>query len=139
MYLKAMCIYMQVVSLGRDSRTAMDAKHIFVELVNKFPNSKYYADALKRIIILDDIIAAHEMAIGRYYQKNKSHLAAIGRYTFVSSQLSHTKYAEEALYRIIECCYALELREEAENAYGALKTDSSSSSWTKKAELLIKK
>ncbi|MDR0632482.1 MAG: outer membrane protein assembly factor BamD [Holosporaceae bacterium] len=139
MYLKAMCIYMQVVSLGRDSRAAMDAKHAFVELANKFPDSEYYRDALKRIIILDDIIAAHEMAIGRYYQKNRSHLAATGRYMFVSSQLSSTKYAEEALYRIVECCYALGLKEEAKDAYRALKSDLPSSSWTKKAELLIKK
>jgi outer membrane protein assembly factor BamD len=139
LYLKAMCLYMQASSVGRDSKTALNAKHAFVELVNRFPKSKYYADALKRIIILDDIVAAHEMAIGRYYQKSKGALAAIGRYTFVATQLFHTAYASEAFYRIAECCYFLGLKEDAENAVEALKRQAPDSLWTKKASFLAKK
>jgi outer membrane protein assembly factor BamD len=139
MYLRAMCAYMQVASIGRDSKMATDAKRAFLELANKFPNSEYYKDSLKRMAILDDIIAAHEMSIGRYYQKNKSPLSAIGRYAFVSSQLSHTGYAKEALYRIAECCGSLGLKNEAENACKALEADYPGSSWSEKAKLLLKK
>ncbi|MDR2780853.1 MAG: outer membrane protein assembly factor BamD [Holosporaceae bacterium] len=139
MYLKAMCLYMQVASVGRDSKVALDAKHDFVELVNRFPESKYYEDSLKKIVILDDIIAAHEMTIGRYYQKNKSALAAIGRYTFVATNLLHTGYADEAFYRIAECCYFLGLKKEAENAIASLKNLYPSSRWTKKAKFLTRK
>ena len=66
-------------------------------------------------MILDDIIAAHEMMVGRYYQKNKSYLAAIGRYSFVVAQFPYTEYAKEALYRTMECCLSLGLSQEAEN------------------------
>ncbi|MDR0968802.1 MAG: outer membrane protein assembly factor BamD [Holosporaceae bacterium] len=138
MYLRAMCAYMQVASVGRDSKMAADAKRAFSELANKFPDSEYYKDCLKKIIILDDIIAAHEMAIGRDYQKKKSYLAAIGRYTFVETHLPHTEYAKEAFYRIAECCQILNLKEEAKNARDALEAQYPDSSWTKKAKLLIK-
>jgi len=139
MYLKAMCIYMQVSSVGRDSKKAIDAKQAFIELANKFPHSPYYEDCIKRVFILDDIIAAHEMVIGRFYQNNKSHLSAINRYTAVATQLSHTDHTTEALYRIVECCNSLGLKEEAESSYQVLSTKYKDSSWTKKAGALLKK
>jgi outer membrane protein assembly factor BamD len=139
MYLKAMCRYMQVVSVGRDSKNAMTARNLFVELTNKFPESAYYKDSLKRVMILDDIIAAHEMSIGRYYQKNKSALAAIGRYAFVAEQMMNTRYAKEALFHMIECCNALGLPQEAQSAYRILSERLPDSPWTKKASLLVKK
>ncbi|MDR0555978.1 MAG: outer membrane protein assembly factor BamD [Holosporaceae bacterium] len=139
LYLKAMCKYMQVVSVGRDQKTALDAKYVFIELTNRFPESKYYNDAMKRIMILDDIIAAHEMAIGRYYQKNKNALAALGRYAFVADRLMHTRYAKEAMFRIVECCRFLGLGKEAENAQRSLEAAFPDSPWTKKSALLMKK
>ncbi|MDR0677708.1 MAG: outer membrane protein assembly factor BamD [Holosporaceae bacterium] len=139
MYLKGMCIYMQTASIGRDSKNALESKQVFVELINKFPESKYYKDSLKKIMILDDIIAAQEMMIGRYYQKNKNPIGAIGRYMFVTDKLSHTVHAEEAYFRIIECCHFVGLKEEAMNAYKILVSQYPKSSWTKKAKPLTKK
>jgi outer membrane protein assembly factor BamD len=129
MYLRGMCIYMQVASVGRDSRIAQDAKQAFVELINRHPNSSYQKDAEKRIIILDDIIAAHEMLIGRYYQKKNNTLSAIGRYNFVGNHFANTNHAQEAYYRIIECCKAEGLDEEAESTYQILKTKFPVGSW----------
>ncbi|MDR2158398.1 MAG: outer membrane protein assembly factor BamD [Holosporaceae bacterium] len=139
MYLKAMCIYMQVSSVGRDSKIAIDAKYAFAELVNKFPNSQYRRDSEKRITILEDIIAAHEMMVGRYYQKNKSALSAIGRYAFIVAQTPHNAHAPEAIYRIVECCRFLGLDEEAKNNYHVLELRHPNSHWTQKAKLFMKK
>ena len=138
LYLKAMCLYMQVASVGRGAENALEAKKAFVTLVNKFPTSEYYQDSLKKIIILDDITAAHEMSIGRYYQKNNNALAALGRYNFVVSRLPHTNFATEALFRVIECCLSLNLKDEASDAYEALKHGAPNSTWRTKADLLMK-
>jgi outer membrane protein assembly factor BamD len=137
MYLRAMCIYVQVSSVGRDARIAHDAKQAFIELVNRFPNSKYRADSVKRIIILDDIIAAHEMMIGRYYQKNNSILSAIGRYNLVIGRFRHTNHAAEACYRMVECCESEGLEAELMAAYELICNAFSSSKWRKKADLII--
>jgi outer membrane protein assembly factor BamD len=139
LYLRAMCKYVQIAPIGKDSGIALDAKGAFVELMNKFPRSEYGKDSLKKIKLLDDVIAAHEMLIGRYYQKNGNPLSAMNRYVFAASRFHHTNYAEEALYRTIECCLSLGLNEEAENALRTLEAEFPLSRWAIKAKLLIKK
>lgn len=139
LYLKAMCLYMQTVSVGRDSRNALDARMAFFELLNRFPDSPYSADSFKRIKLLNDIIAAHDMSIGYYYQKNKSPLSAIKRYTFVITNFPNTKHAEEAYFRIIECCNSIGLIKDAQNSYEVMKAACPESSWTQKAANLMPK
>ncbi|MDR3179963.1 MAG: outer membrane protein assembly factor BamD [Holosporaceae bacterium] len=138
MYLRAMCIYMQVSSVGRDAKAANEAKLAFVELVNKFPDSVYRDDCLKRIIILDDVIAAHEMSVGRFYQKNGNALSAIGRYNFVITRMRHTKHCPEAHYRTVECCHSIGLNTEASEAYNALLQEFPGNYWSEKAKAVIK-
>ena len=132
MYLKAMCMYMNVATVGRDPKQAEEARATFLELINRFPHSKYSEDSIKRVVILDDIIAAHEMMIGRYYQKNNNALSAISRYNRVISKFSQTKSVEEALYRIIECCKSLDLKEAEESTKSVLKERFPKGEWTKK-------
>ncbi len=122
MYLRAVSKYMMVASAGRDSNPAKEARHAFVELLNRFPTCKYSKDSQAKIIILDDIIAAHEMVVGRYYQNIKSSLAAINRYNYVISMFPNTKSVEEALFRVAECCQNEGLTEEADNARHVLTT-----------------
>jgi outer membrane protein assembly factor BamD len=137
MYLRAICIYMQVSSVGRDAKAANEAKLAFLELLNKFPNSIYSNDCTKRIMILDDIIAAHEMSIGRFYQKNGNSLSAIGRYNYVAMHLGGTKHCPEAYYRIIECCKSLGLSKEVADVNETLRRDFPDSEWHKKAQKLL--
>ena len=132
MYLKAVSKYMTVSTVGRDSAQAKDSRKAFVELINRFPTCKYVEDSQKKIIILDDIIAAHEMIIGRYYQQNKSSLAALGRYNYVVSRFPNTKSAEEAFYRIVECCRNEGLQEEANSAAEVLKARFPKGIWVKR-------
>lgn len=134
MYLRAVSKYMTVSTVGRDSAQAKDARKAFVELINRFPTCKYVEDSQHKIIVLDDIIAAHEMMIGRFYQQNKSSLAALGRYNYVVNKFPNTKSAEEAFYRIVECCANEGLQEEANNAAAVLKARFPNGIWTKKLD-----
>jgi outer membrane protein assembly factor BamD len=135
--MRAMCLYMQLSSIGRESKAAEDAKFAFIELLNKFPNSIYHHDCLKKIRQLDNLMAAHEMHIGRFYQKHKGLLSAIGRYNFVGSHYGHTDYAPEAYYRIVECCKASGLAHEAESAHEVLARDFPNSKWHQKSKHLL--
>ncbi|MDR1361633.1 MAG: outer membrane protein assembly factor BamD [Holosporaceae bacterium] len=132
MYLRAMCIYMQVASVGRDAKAAKEARLAFLELLNKFPNSSYSRDCAKRVLILDDMIAAHEMSIGRFYQKHSNALSAIGRYNYVAMHLGNTKHCPEAYYRIMECCQSLGLPEEVADVKRRLQLTFPESEWNKK-------
>jgi len=132
MYLRAMSEYMTVSSVGRDCEQAKKARSAFIELLSKFPTSKYAEDCKKRIVLLDDIIAAHELLVGRYYQTRRSNLSAINRYNYVISKFSNTKSAEEALFRMVECCNNEGLLEEANNAASVLKARFPNGRWVKK-------
>lgn len=139
MYLRAMCLYMQVSSIGRDSKMAIESKIAFTKLANRFPQSKYYDDCVKKVKLLDNLLAAHEMSVARFYQKNKSALSAIGRYNYVVASYPMSSYAAEAHFRIMECCHAIGLLDEAKIAYEALKSKFDGSVWLKKAEVLALK
>lgn len=131
MYLKAVSIYVNVATVGRDSQEAKNAKKAFIELLNRYPNSKYSADAMKRIVILDDIISAHELLIGKYYQKNKNALAAISRYNYIIANFPLTRSAEEACFRLIECSRAEKLNKEASDAEDLMYQMYPNSRWVK--------
>lgn len=139
LYLRAMCVYMQISSVGRNAKIALDAKQAFVELLNKFPDSIYAKDCVKKIRAIDGTLAAREMMVGRFYQKAGNSLSALGRYNFVINNFGHTNQVPEAYYRIIECCCAEGMELEAAGTYDILKRDYSSSKWTKKAADLLGK
>lgn len=139
LYLKAMCSYAQVVSVGRDSEIAKEAKDAFSLLANSCPNSEYTKDALKKIRNLDNLCAAHQMSIANFYAKRGNPLAAIGRYNYILGNYGQTDYVEEAYYRIIESCIGLNLKAEAQGAYKAMKQIFPTGEWVKKADLLMEK
>lgn len=88
-YLKALITYEQGLSLveryfsdeqaKRDAQPARDAFQEFGELIRKFPNSEYAADARQRMIYLRDRLALHEVHVGNYYLKRHAYLAAANR------------------------------------------------------------
>ena len=137
-YLRAMCIFMQTSSVGRDQKIAKDARDAFSEVVERFPDSEYAEDSRKKIQMIDNILAGHAMLIGRYYQDNNNALAAISRYNYVATHMPDNVYVEEACYRVIECCLGIGLRQEATAAYEVLKMRFPDGKWSRKAEMIMK-
>ena len=126
-------------SVGRDQKAAKDAREEFARVAREFPDSIYAKDSVKKLKMIDNILAAHIMLVGRYYQDNGNAQAAIARYNSVITRLSDTAYTEEACYRVIECCLAIKLNEEANDAYELLKLRYPKGKWLNKANALMKK
>ena len=137
-YLRAMCIFMQTSSVGREQKIAKDAREAFSEVIEQFPNSDYAEDSRQKIQMIDNILAGHAMLIGRYYQNNNNALAAISRYNYVATHMPNNVYVEEACYRVIECCAGIGLYREANDAYEVLKMRFPDGKWCKKAEMFVK-
>lgn len=88
----------------------------FALLVQKYPNSRFNADARQRMIYLRNRLAEHEMHIVRYYVKRGALLAAAKRAEQVVAQYPGTPASLEAL-RVIEDNYReLGLNQQAEDA-----------------------
>jgi outer membrane protein assembly factor BamD len=122
------------------TRDQGDTKRAMVELetlVNRYPDSRYAADAKKRIRLARDVLAASEMNVGRWYQKKGEHLAAINRFRTVVTDYPNTAHVEEALMRLTECYYALGIVNEAQTAAAVLGHNFPNSKWYKDSYTLL--
>ncbi|UTG75577.1 outer membrane protein assembly factor BamD [Neisseria subflava] len=81
----------------RDPKANRDAYQAFAELVQRYPNSKYAADATERMTKLVDALGGNEMSVARYYMKRGAYVAAVNRAQKIVSRYQNTRYVEEAL------------------------------------------
>ncbi len=107
-------------------------------LVRRYPNSRYAAKAKNRILIVQDVLAAAEMNVGRFYQKRKNYLAAINRFKTVILKYQTTAHVKEALLRVTECYLALGVVPEAQTAAAVLGHNFPDSKWYARAYALLK-
>ena len=93
----------------RDPGTARDALKNFEELIRRFPQSKYVADARQRMIALKNNLAMYEVHVARYYMKRKAYVAAADRASTVIEKYQRTTAVPYALQVLQEAYTNLEL------------------------------
>jgi outer membrane protein assembly factor BamD len=81
----------------RDPKAAREAFDTFKELVTRFPESQYAADASARMRYLLDMLASNDVHVARYYMRRGAMLAAVNRAQAVVKQYQDTPAVEEAL------------------------------------------
>jgi outer membrane protein assembly factor BamD len=107
-------------------------------LRQRYPDSPYTKQAENRIRIAEDVLAASEMDVGRYYQKRNNHAAAINRYKVVVTDYQTTPQVEEALYRLVETNMSLGIESEAQATAAVLGHNFPNSPWYQNAYALLK-
>ncbi len=101
----------------RDPKAARESFDSFKELVTKFPDSKYAADAATRMKYLINALAAHQVHVANYYLKRGAHIAAINRAQGAIKTYPDAPANEEALFIMIKAYDALgmnDLRDDTE-------------------------
>ncbi|HUU67212.1 MAG TPA: outer membrane protein assembly factor BamD [Methyloceanibacter sp.] len=134
-----MSYYDQVLDPKRDQTYAHRSLAAYDTLLQRYPNSRYAAEATNRTRILRDLIAANEMTIGRYYLRKNNFLAAINRFRTVVTTYQTTEQVEEALMRLTEAYMALGIVNEAQTAAAVLGHNFPDSKWYKHAYSLLGK
>jgi len=66
-------------------------------LITLFPHSSYAGDARQRMTEILDLIAEHEINIGRYYLQRGAHIAALNRAKYVIEYYPDVSAVEDAL------------------------------------------
>ena len=138
-YLLAICFFEQIVDEKKDMRSIMKSKEVFEILVKNFPNTEYSTDSLFKLDLINDVLAAKEMYIGRYYLERKKWIAAINRFMTVVDDYETTIYTEEALHRLVEIYYLIGLKNEAQKYAQLLGYNYQSSVWYEKSYSLFDK
>jgi outer membrane protein assembly factor BamD len=100
----------------RDQNKALTAYNSFNELITRFPNSKYVADAKLRMIAFRNNLAMHEVHIARYYIKRKAYVAAASRASAVVEKYQGTPAVPYALQVMQEAYTNLGMNDLAKDA-----------------------
>jgi outer membrane protein assembly factor BamD len=136
-YLIGLSYYEQIVDEKKDLQPIINAKKTFSKVIKKYPNTDYGLDAKYKIDLIDDILAAKEMYLGRYYFDKKKWIAAIKRFRNVTDDYNTTIYVEEALHRLVELYYILGLETEAGKYANLLGYNYQSSEWYERTYIVF--
>lgn len=136
-FLRAVCLLKQVSPVGRSQEKTLKAKAAFVDIINTFSQSVYAKNAEEVILQLDNSLAAHEMNVAKFYQKNKNPVAASGRYMYVVQNYIYTNQAPEALFRLIECYLEIGIHTIANSVHSEISRLFPNNEWKLKSDKLM--
>lgn len=101
----------------RDPKAARESYQAFQELVARFPQSQYSADATEKMVRLINALGAGEVHVARYYMKREAYVAAVNRAQAAIKTYPDAPANEEALFIMIKAYDLLgmnDLRDDAE-------------------------
>ena len=138
-YLLGISYYEQIVDEKKDLQSILNAKENFDLIVKNYPNTEYAIDSEFKLDLIDDILAAKEMYLGRYYFDRKKWISAINRFREIIDNYDTTIYTQEALHRLVEVHYTIGLIDEAEKYAQLLGYNYQSSEWYENSYSLFDK
>ena len=125
-------LFQDLVGIDRSDRDPTHSREAFEDfrrLIQKYPDSKYAADAQKRMLFIKSRLAKYEIAIARFYMRREAYVAAANRGRYVLEYYSDTNHVQEALEIMVECYDQLKLDDLKNNAMKTLKLNYPESSF----------
>jgi outer membrane protein assembly factor BamD len=138
-YLLAMCYYEKIENEKKDLQPLISAKKEFNFVINNYPNTDFALDSKFKIDLINEVIAAKEMYLGRHYIKKERWIPAINRFKNILKDYETTIYSEEAIHRLVEIHYKIGLEGEAKKYASLLGYNYLSSEWYKKSYKIFNK
>ena len=86
----------------RDPQAMRESFDALQELVERFPESRYAPDALKRMRYLVNALASSEVRIAEYYLRRRAYVAAVNRAQTAVKTYTDAPANEEALFIMIK-------------------------------------
>ncbi len=127
--------FMPTDATSRDPGPARESFAAFNQLLTRYPESPYSADARKRMIYLRNHLARYEINVANYYFLRGAYLAAVNRGRFVVENYQKTPAVPDGLAVMAQGYYLLGMRDLADDTarilasnypnHPALKTDGS--------------
>lgn len=112
----------------RDPSSAREAFFAFSQLVNRYPNSNYAADARQRMVFLRDRLARHQWHIIEYYQRKNAWVAVAARSKQLIADFQGSSYVTPALKAMVQAYTELGIDDLAANAKQTLAANMGDSS-----------
>ena len=138
-YLLAMCYYETIEGEKKDLAPLVLSKKELLLIIENFPDTDYAYDARYKIDLINDILAAKEVYIGRHYIKKKKWIPALNRFKNVLKNYETTDHVEEAVHRLVEIYYILGMEEESLKYASLLGYNYNSGEWYKETYKIFNK
>ncbi len=100
----------------REPKAMRESFDTFKELIAKFPQSRYAADAQSRMQYLTNSLALYEVKVGRYYYNRGAYVAAVNRAQLALTNYPRTPANEDALDLLVQSYHQLGLTQLRDDA-----------------------
>ena len=130
-YLLAIVYYETIEGEKKDLAPLLLSKKEFNFVIKNFPNTDYAYDAKFKIDLINDVLAAKEVYIGRHYIKKRKWVPALNRFKNVLKEYETTIHVEEAIHRLVEIYYKLGMEDESLKYASLLGYNYNSGEWYK--------
>ena len=138
-FLRAICYFESVVNEKKDLEPLVESKKGFNFIIENYPDTDFAMDAKYKLELINNILAAKEMYIGRYYLGKEKWVAAINRFKKVVKYYDTTVYTPEALHRLVEVYYRLGIIDESKKYASVLGYNYLSDRWYKETYKIYNK
>jgi outer membrane protein assembly factor BamD len=105
---------------NRDPTASRSAFKDFKRIISEYPESKYAADARKRMISIKSRLAQYEISVAKFYLERDAYASAANRGRYVVEYFSPSPEVEQALEIMIESYDKLELHDLKKNSLQVL-------------------
>ena len=119
----------------RDPASYTQAYKDFMDVIEKYPDTRYARDARQRAIYLHNSLAMHEIHIADYYMARGAYLAAAKRAAGVIENYQRTPAAKRALEIMVEAYRKLDLPELAADAERVLAVNEAQGNFIQDSDL----
>ena len=123
----------------KDLEPLIRAQEKFEFIINNYPDTDYATDAMFKLDLIVDQLAAKEMSIARFYMQTEKWIPALNRLKTVVEKYDKTVFIEEALHRLVEVYYKIGLVDEAKKAAVILGYNYQSSEWYERSYKVFNK
>ena len=130
LYMKGLSYYNRIPSIERAQDYTREASLAFRELIAKFGDTEYNADAKEKIVFIDEHLAGAKMSIARYQMSAKNYVGAIKNLNEVVNRYRGTNQIYEAYFRLIEIYFHIGMKDEVLDLINILKETDPTNYWT---------
>ncbi len=131
-YMLAMSYYKKRAEMHREQAPTLKAIAEFEDLIKKFPQSSYAKESLPRLQILKNLLAGHELSVGRFYFAQRRYVAASNRFQVVLNRYQQSPVIEESLYYLAASYAALMMKKNAHEIAILLRHNYPKGDWSDK-------
>lgn len=115
--------YFPIEANARAPGEQLQAFRDFSELLNRYPDSLYAADARQRMIAVRNRMAELELHAARYYITREAYIAANNRARYVVENYPSSPVVEEAIIILAETFRFMDIKKGSQDAVALLQTN----------------